>query len=366
MTVEKDDCRSSLAVVLPSLDPDDKFDRVVEELVCNGFSKIVIVDDGSDSEHQKHFIKAAEYSQCIVLHHNINKGKGRALKTAFKYVLQNCTDTEGVITIDGDGQHLLKDIIACGNRMLGDRKVVLGCRDFSLPNVPPRSVAGNRFTSKAFRILFGIELSDTQTGLRAIPKEYLEMFCEIPGERFEYETNMLLQMHRTGVAFEEQSIETVYDPEDYSSHYNAIKDSWKVGKVMLRFLLSGSGIKYVFSSVISLAADYGIYFILLSYFGTQSEATYHLFSTFSSSVLNFLINKFWVFGKKGDLLKEFVGYYCICIPRTLISTFFASFTIHHLQTVNPGLAVMIRIVVDSVLFFASYFLQKKLIFKKKQ
>ena len=364
MTIDKDDCRRSLAVVLPSLDPDDKFDRVVEELVLNGFEQIVIVDDGSSNEHQKHFIKAAEYPQSVVLHHEINKGKGRAIKTAFEYVLQNLPETEGVVTIDGDGQHLLKDIIICGNKMLEDKIVVLGCRDFSLPNVPPRSVAGNRFTSKAFRILFGIHLSDTQTGLRAIPKKHLEMFCDIPGERFEYETNMLLQMHRAGIAFEEQSIETVYDPEDYSSHYNALKDSWKVGKVMLRFLLSGSGAKYIFSSAVSLAADYLVYYILLSFFGTQREATYHIIATLFSSVLNFLINKFWVFEKKEEFLKDLVGYYGICIPRTLISTLFASFVIHHLQTVSPGFAVLVRIVVDGALFFASYFLQKKLVFKK--
>ena len=364
MTAELSDCRKSLAIVLPSLNPDKKFDAVVEELVDAGFSKIVIVDDGSDSEHLEHFDRASQFPQCVVLHHNPNKGKGRALKTAFEYVLRNLPESEGVITIDGDGQHLLKDIIACGNKMLEDEKVVLGCRDFSLPNVPPRSVAGNRFTSKAFRILFGIRLSDTQTGLRAIPKKYLEMFCSIPGERFEYETNMLLQMHRAGIAFEEQSIETVYDPEDYSSHYNAVKDSWKVGKVMLKFLLSGSGAKYLLSSVVSLAADYLIYYFLLSAFGIQREAVYHLAATFSSSLLNFFINKFWVFEKKGQLLKELAGYYCICIPRTLISTLFASFIIHNLQAVNPSLAVLVRIIVDGLLFVASYVLQKKLVFKK--
>ena len=122
------------------------------------------------------------------------------------------------------------------------------------------------FLKKLIQVLFGIHLSDTQTGLRAIPKKYLDLFCGIPGERFEYETNMLLQMHRAGIAFEEQSIETVYDPEDYSSHYNAVKDSWKVGKVMLKFMLSGSGAKYVLSSVVSLAADYLIYYFLFIFF----------------------------------------------------------------------------------------------------
>ena len=108
-----------------------------------------------------------------------------------------------------------------------------GCRNFDLPGVPPRSVAGNKTTSRMFRF-YGIRLSDTQTGLRAIPQKYLSRFCAIEGERFEYETNMLLMMQRQGIPFVEQPIATVYDPDDYSSHYNAIKDSWRIFKIMAK------------------------------------------------------------------------------------------------------------------------------------
>ena len=366
MAVGNNDCRKSLAVVLPSFEPDYKIDIVIAELVQNKFETIIVVDDGSEGKYQEHFLKASNYPQVVVLHHDVNRGKGRALKTAFQYVLQNLPEVKGVITIDGDGQHLTKDILACGNEMLKEKdKVVLGCRDFSLPNVPPRSVAGNRFTSNAFCILFGIHLSDTQTGLRAIPREYLERFCSIPGERFEYETNMLLQMQRSGIAFCEKSIETVYDPEDYSSHYNAVKDSWKVGKVMLKFMLTGTGAKYVLSSLVSLAADYLIYFFLLNALGMKGEAVYHLIATFLSSILNFAINKIWVFEKKGQFFRELISYYCICVPRTAISTLFSSFIISAIKMANPGLAVLVRVVVDGILFVASYFLQKRWVFKKK-
>ncbi len=366
MSLDHGDCRRDLAVILPSLDPDQKFSRVVSGLVTGGFQNIVIVDDGSDEDHQKWFSEAEKYPECAVLHHGVNKGKGRALKTAFSYVLENLPDVKGVITIDGDGQHLLKDIIQCGNDMLEQTdKVILGCRDFNLPNVPPRSVAGNKFTSRAFRILFGIRLSDTQTGLRAIPAQYLESFCKIDGERFEYETNMLLQMKRSGIEFFEQPIETVYDEEDYSSHYNALKDSWKVGKVMLKFLLSGTGARYIFSSILSLAADYVIYYALLKLFGSRQESVFHLIATLLSSVLNFNLNKYWVFQKRGDYGKELLGYYAVCIPRTLVSVLFASLVITRLQTVTPGLAVLVRLIVDGILFVVSYVVQKKWVFRKK-
>ena len=79
-------CLDRVAIVLPSLDPDAKFGKVVKELVHAGFENIVIVDDGSDADHQKWFEEADRFSQCTVLHHDVNKGKGRALKTAFTYI----------------------------------------------------------------------------------------------------------------------------------------------------------------------------------------------------------------------------------------------------------------------------------------
>ena len=233
-------CQESAAIVLPSLDPDKKFKGVVEGLGRSGFQHIVIVDDGSDAAHRHFFDEAAAYPACHVLRHPVNLGKGRALKDAFRFVLDELPEAQGVVTIDGDGQHLLEDIIACGDRMLalGD-KVIIGCRDFDQPGVPPRSVAGNKSTSRLFKLLFGISISDTQTGLRAIPRSILEPFTQMEGERFEYETNMLLQMKRLGLSFVEQPITTVYDPDDYSSHYNAVKDSMRILKIMLKFKFGG-------------------------------------------------------------------------------------------------------------------------------
>ena len=367
MVQNSGDCRNSLVIVLPSLDPDAKFSGVVSGLAESGFEHIVIVDDGSDQDHQQWFALAEAYPQCTVLHHGVNKGKGRALKTAFSHVLEKLPEAKGVITIDGDGQHLLKDIIACGNKMLEEgNKVVLGCRDFNLPGVPPRSVAGNKFTARAFRLLFGIRITDTQTGLRAIPAQFLPEFCEIAGERFEYETNMLLQMKRSGIDFYEQPIETVYDPEDYSSHYNAVKDSWKLGKVMLRFLLSGTGAKYAVSAVASVALDKLLYLLLVSFFGIEREAVFHLLATFLSSVFNFHVNKFWVFRKSGEYGMDLLSYYCVCIPRTLLSTLFTSLVIVRLQAATPGIATLVNIIVDTVLFFVTYFLQKKWVFRKTE
>ena len=73
--------------------------------------------------------------------------------------------------------------------------------------------------------------------MRAIPQRYLSRFCAVEGERFEYETNMLLKMKRRGIPFVKQQIETVYEDENAGSHYNTVKDSWRIFKIMFKDLI---------------------------------------------------------------------------------------------------------------------------------
>ena len=365
------DCRQCMGIVLPSLDPDAKFQKVVEGLIAAGFQHILIVDDGSSPERRHFFDEAARHSECTVLTHERNRGKGRALKTAFACARDKFPALRGVITIDGDGQHLTEDIIACGQKMLahGD-SVVLGCRNFDLPGIPPRSVAGNKTTSRFFRVLFGIRLSDTQTGLRAIPAQYLETFCEIEGERFEYETNMLLYMKRLAIPFLEQPIATVYDPDDYSSHYNAVKDSLRITKVMLRFLVTGSGFRYTVSALLSWVLDNGLYLLgrslLAGHLGlAAASAVSQTGARVLSSLFNFNMNNFYVFQNREGYWRACAKYYCLCVPQTIISLVALTGLVDALQLASPVLASLVKIAVDTALFVISYFIQKKWVFKKK-
>jgi len=359
---EQKPCLEAVAIVLPSLNPDRKFKAVVDGLIEKGFKHLVIVNDGSDDAHRCWFDAVAEYEQTVVLHHEVNRGKGRALKTAFEYVIASMPDVKGVITIDGDGQHLADDIIACGERMLeqGD-KVVLGCRDFNKPGIPPRSVAGNKTTSRLFRLCYGIILSDTQTGLRAIPSAYLPAFCEIEGERFEYETNMLLNMKRMGIAFYEQPIETVYDPDDYSSHYDAIKDSWRIFKVMIKFMLS---------SFASLLIDLGIFYLVMRFLGAAAGKYAELLATVVaraiSSFFNFNANNSVVFENKKGYKRALIRYYCLCIPQMLVSAGLVTLINGLFVNSLPIVATLIKAAVDTVLFFISYYIQREWVFSQKK
>lgn len=226
---------SKISVILPSLDPDEKLLRVIDGLLEYGFSDIILINDGSKPENLHYFDEASKNSQVTVLHHEVNRGKGAGLKTGFSYVLTHRPDTAGVVTVDGDDQHHPADTRSCCLRMMETSHAVLGVRDFNQPDVPMRSKKGNHITSFVFKLFVGMTISDTQTGLRALPSAYLKAMTEVSGDRFEYETNMLLAFKEQRIPFDEVKIRTVYIEENKSSHFRVVRDSWRIYKLILGY-----------------------------------------------------------------------------------------------------------------------------------
>lgn len=183
-----------IPVIIPSYEPDDKLITLLEALKQTGISHVVVVDDGSGAQYETFFELAEEMDNCTVLHHAVNLGKGRALKTAFNHCLRVYGESPGCVSADSDGQHTPADILACMRKLWENpQALILGCRDFDAPSVPARSSFGNKCTRKVFRYLLGLSVSDTQTGLRAIPTLFMKELMQVKGERFEYETNMLIE-----------------------------------------------------------------------------------------------------------------------------------------------------------------------------
>ena len=227
----------NVTIIVPSLDPDEKLNQVVEGLLAEGFTDIVLVNDGSHADHLQPFeaAAAAHPSEVTVLTHEVNRGKGRAMKTAFAWCMEHRPEIDGVVTVDGDNQHLPRDVRRCAEAMLQKPDTVwLGVRDFSQEQVPFRSRMGNTITRGVMKLACGVAVTDTQTGLRAIARRHLELMCRIEGERYEYETEMLMALRQAGVGIGEVVIDTVYINENESSHFNAFKDSWKIYKIIFR------------------------------------------------------------------------------------------------------------------------------------
>ena len=356
------DILQRVAVVLPSLNPSDKFDHVVDGIIDAGFTNIVIVDDGSRAENKAHFRRAETHPEVTVLTHEVNRGKGAGLKTAFAYLMEQRPDLIGAVTIDGDGQHLTKDIIRCVEAMEGDDAIVMGCRDFTLDHVPARSRTGNRITSAVFRILCGIRLSDTQTGLRVLPAALFPQLLTVRGERFEYETNMLLELTRQGVKLREVPIETVYEDDNSESHFRPIADSIKIYKFILLYALS---------SLAGSLADLVAFYIFRRVFeGAMADGTAVLLATVIaraiSSFLNFNLNRKVVFHGQDSYGKTMLRYYCLAVPQMLVSAGLVALLARLAGTGASILTTVIKFVVDVLLFFLSFRIQQKWVFKGRK
>ena len=351
-----------VTIVLPSLNPDEKLNKVVDGLLSAGFEDIVLVNDGSDEAHLEPFRQAAAHKEVTLLTHEVNKGKGRALKTAFSYVVDNRKQTAGVITVDGDNQHTVKDIRECAEKMLECKdKVILGCRDFTQDNVPWKSRVGNVSTSLVFRLLCGIKISDTQTGLRAIPYQYLPLMCEVEGERFEYETQMLFAIKKNHIGMEEVKIETVYLEDNASTHFDPIKDSLKIYKIIFKFMIS---------SGTSFLIDYGIYSLLVFLIGGNFSRGLRLFiATFAaravSSICNYAMNKKAVFKSKASVSRSLIRYYILCVFQTAAS-YGLVYLLSSLCRAGSFLEIVLKLAVDIVLFIISFQIQHRWVFKEER
>ena len=238
-----------IPVIIPAYEPDEKLLILLNHLKEAGIRNMIVVDDGSGSDYQTLFARAEATEGCTVLHHAVNLGKGRALKTAFNACLLRFPTQCGCVTADSDGQHTPQDILACMKKLWENPEaLVLGCRNFDAADVPMRSSFGNKCTRKVFRYLVGLSVSDTQTGLRAIPASFMKSLMNVRGERFEYETNMLIETKNMSVPILEVPVETIYLEENKTSHFNPIKDSIRIYMIFGKFLFSS-----LTSSVLYLA-----------------------------------------------------------------------------------------------------------------
>ena len=95
-----------------------------------------------------------------------------------------------------------------------------------------------------FKLLYGTSITDTQTGLRGFPNSIIPLMVDIDGERFEYETKMLIEVIDHKVPIDEVTIETIYFDNNAETHFNPIKDSIRIYKVIF-----ASFFKFVLSSV---------------------------------------------------------------------------------------------------------------------
>ena len=317
-----------IVILIPAYKPEKEIMLEFLEKLKKKFKDIVIVNDGSGNDFDA-FFKELENQKFPVLYHEVNKGKGRAIKTGFDYILKNYSNYIGTITADCDGQHTVEDIEKCAVKLKEcPEDLVVGCRDFNDPNVPARSKFGNKLTRNIFKIFIGISITDTQSGLRGFSPKLMELFLNTEGERYEYETNMLIDCKNYDIKIQEVTIETVYLNNNEGSHFNPIKDSLKIYKLFF---------KYILAAISSFVLDIVLFTIFVNIIPTEQ--------------------KIIVFKKSSK--SSIVKYLILAIIQMLISGYLVTF-IESLTKIN---STLIKIIVDTIIFIVNFIIQREWVFK---
>lgn len=349
-----------IIVVIPCYRPDEKLLQLILDLHKINLSEIILVNDGSEEFCNPTFAAATDQLGCILLSHPENLGKGMALKTGFAYILENFKDDDlAIVCADCDGQHTANDIKRIGIAAADSHGgLIMGCRNFSENNIPLRSRIGNKITRSTFKFFCGVKVSDTQTGLRGFDRPLIKRFMRTKGARFEYEMNMLIDAKENNVPIIQVPISTIYINGNETSKFSVFKDSLLVYRVFLKFMLI---------SLSSLVIDCLLFTFVLwlcqSNFPTLSKAMAILISTissrFCSSLFNYTFNKKTVFNSK-NANHTFVKYYILCGVQMLLSATLVSLFSNFL----PVFEVIVKLFVDTLLFFLSFVIQREWVFKK--
>ena len=338
-----------LAVIIPAYEPNMVLVQLLETLntlyIGNETSvEFVVVDDGSVSSASREvFDKLNDIPRMTILKHPQNLGKGAALKTAIRYADENGVDL--IVTADADGQHTAQDIKNVGDHAIKHQNFTIGSRDFK-GDIPARSHFGNLITSKLFKLVFKLEISDTQSGLRAIPSRLFSELLSVKQNRYEYEFQSLINISKIE-RIDQVSIETIYEPGNPSSHFRPLMDSTLIYMVFFR---------YIFFVPIIALLDIAAFFTL----SKSMEPTTAFAITRSISVLiYFFIMRNLVFHSQRHLVSQSVKFLVLVIINIVLMSSLL-FSLKGTYSVAP---VVIYVASTIILFVFNFAAQRYVIFK---
>jgi glycosyltransferase involved in cell wall biosynthesis len=221
-----------VACVIPALDAARTLAAVVRSVRqaledahrdVHGEVHVVVVDDGSRDD------TAAVAERCAdrVVRFAVNRGKGAALRAGFRAAA--AWGASAILTIDADGQHdpaYAPQLLAA----LAAADIAIGQRARRGTSMPWHRRVSNALSSAAVSACAGRVLSDSQSGYRALRAAALTRLRPV-GDRYEYETDLLIQASRMGLRIACVPVPTIYGAP---SHFRPVGDSARVLGTILR------------------------------------------------------------------------------------------------------------------------------------
>jgi len=230
-----------IALLIPAYNEEQHIKNVIKNCATYQLDMIV-VDDGSIDKTTQIIekIKSLGHYQIIFLKHEKNQGKGAALQTGFKYVLEK--KYQGVITIDADAQHKVEEIndfLALIKKENPD--LIVGSRLQNHQGMPVIRLLTNMFTSWTISLLAGRRIDDTQSGFRYLSSRLLKNI-ELRTKSFDTESEIILKAAWLGLKIKNIPISTIYHP-DAVSQVNPFLDAFKFFKLISKSLVWRKKIK---------------------------------------------------------------------------------------------------------------------------
>lgn len=209
--------------VIPVYNNKDTVEKVALE--CRQrLNNVIVVDDGSTDAELRELFSGTDI---IVLRHEKNRGKGKAILTALDFVHKK--DGRFIITIDADGQHYPEDIEKFIPFLTDDETFILvGCREFMGKNIPGKSRFGRKFANLWLRIETGVSIGDCQSGFRAYPVQYLHKM-KFTGSHYDYEAEVLTRSVWAGLSLKTVDINVWYpEAKQRITHFKLFLDNLRI------------------------------------------------------------------------------------------------------------------------------------------
>ena len=194
---------------------------------------VLVVDDGSTDVDVRALLADTDVT---VIRHETNQGKGKALLTALDHVAKK--NARYMITLDGDGQHRPEDLDRFLPLLEEDEDTFLiGCRDFSKPNIPGKSRFGRDLANFWLRIETGLFIKDCQSGFRAYPVTHFREL-KLSGAHYDFETEALARAAWAGLTLKMVDIDVWYPEEGKRiSSFRPFTDNLRISLMHSRLVL---------------------------------------------------------------------------------------------------------------------------------
>lgn len=169
---------------------------------------ILLINDGSSDDTEENIRNLP----VLIVSHLVNMGSGAATRTGLEYAKRNNYDF--AVSIDADGQHSPKDLMNVIKKLIGDDyDLVIGSRLLNTKGMPAHRILGNKLLNTVTRILFGVAVTDSQSGLKAFSRKAIEQI-EIRSNGFEFCSEIVWRAKQNNLKIAEVPIEAIYT--DYS------------------------------------------------------------------------------------------------------------------------------------------------------